>query len=105
MESVTSSSTKSTETLIQELTPVIAELAGCPVESVVPKAMLQRDLGMDSLGIVELTMKIEETYPIEIPDDGVPGDMSVAGVAALVADRLRARGIGQPAAPGAPGHS
>lgn len=33
-----------------------------------PEANLQNDLGLDSLDVVELVMKLEEKYHIHIPD-------------------------------------
>ncbi len=49
-----------------------------------------RDLGIDSLAMVELVMQLEETLDIEIPDEELAGLRTVADVDAL-AGRITAR--------------
>ena len=48
---------------------LIVEQLGVGREEAVPEAAFIDDLGADSLDIVELVMKLEETFDIEIPDD------------------------------------
>lgn len=51
---------------------VIAAKLGVREEEVVPTALLQEDLGADSLYIVEVAMALEEAFEgVTIPDDGV----------------------------------
>lgn len=38
-----------------------------------PNAMLGKDLGVDSLDLVELVMGLEEEFGVEIPDDEIDG--------------------------------
>ncbi len=47
---------------------IIAEQLGVKPEELKPETSL-RDLGADSLDLVELTMAIEEEFGIEIPDE------------------------------------
>ncbi|WQU61649.1 acyl carrier protein [Helicobacter pylori] len=48
---------------------VIAEQLGIDVSQVTPEAEFVKDLGVDSLDIVELIMALEERFGIEIFDE------------------------------------
>jgi acyl carrier protein len=49
---------------------------------------LRDDLGLDSMAVIELLYKIEETFNIQIPDQDLPGLSTVGSVAAYVQQRL-----------------
>ena len=49
---------------------------------------LRDDLGLDSVAIIELLFKIEETFNIQIPDQDLPTLSTVGSVAAYVQQRL-----------------
>ena len=49
---------------------------------------LRDDLGLDSVAIIELLFKIEETFNIQIPDQDLPKLSTVGSVAAYVQQRL-----------------
>lgn len=57
--------------LLNKIKPIIAEQLGIPENEIVPTAKFIEDLGGDSLDAVELTMALEETFNIEIPDEEV----------------------------------
>ncbi|MDA8121016.1 MAG: acyl carrier protein [Deltaproteobacteria bacterium] len=48
---------------------IVAEQLGKDVNEVTENAAFIEDLGADSLDIVELVMKMEEEFGIEIPDE------------------------------------
>ena len=49
---------------------------------------LRDDLGLDSMAVIELLYKIEETFDIQIPDQDLVGLSTVGGVADYVRTRL-----------------
>lgn len=49
---------------------------------------LRDDLGLDSMAVIELLYKIEDTFNIQIPDQDLPGLSTVGSVAAYVQHRL-----------------
>jgi len=49
---------------------------------------LREDLGLDSMAVIELLYKIEETFNLQIPDQDLPGLTTVGGVADYVQSRL-----------------
>ena len=57
---------------------------------------LRKDLGLDSLAMIELLFKIEETFDLEIPNDDLSQITTVGDVIAYVEQRL-----GAPAGAGA----
>ena len=48
-----------------------------PAEQVIPEAKLEEDLGIDSLGLVELVLDLEEACKISISDDECSGIKTV----------------------------
>jgi acyl carrier protein len=58
---------------------------------------LKKDLGLDSLAMIELLFKIEEAFDLEIPNDDLSQITTVGDVIAYVERRLGS-GAGAPAA-------
>lgn len=52
---------------------IIAEESGHELDLVQPGSKLMEDLGIDSLGLVEIVMTIEERFDVEIPDEEYEG--------------------------------
>ena len=73
---------------VQEL---IGEQLGVPIEKVIPSASFVKDLGADSLDLVELVMALEEEYGIEIPDTDAEKIQTVQDAMRYIEDRLSQR--------------
>lgn len=54
---------------LERLRNIIVDQLNVNPEAVTPEARFQEDLGADSLDVVELVMKIEDEFKIEIPDE------------------------------------
>lgn len=50
---------------------VISDMLGVDIDTVVPEAKLEKDLDADSLDRIELVMRFEDEFAIEIPDEKV----------------------------------
>ncbi len=58
---------------------------------VTPEAHFEKDMGLDSLDVVELVMALEEEFHIEIPDNEADKIWSVAEAASYVASNPLAK--------------
>lgn len=54
---------------LTKMQEIISEQLGVDNEKIVPEASFTKDLGADSLDVVELVMAFEETFDIEIDDE------------------------------------
>ena len=64
---------------------------GLEVDKIQPNAELLRDLDLDSLDTVELTLGLEERFGIEIPDEELEGLVTVQNAVDLIETKLAAR--------------
>ncbi|MCF7793164.1 MAG: acyl carrier protein [Candidatus Cloacimonetes bacterium] len=55
--------------LLAKIKEIVVEELGVEASEVTPEASFIDDLGADSLDTVELIMKFEEDFDIEIPDE------------------------------------
>ena len=53
----------------ERMRSIIAEQLDQAEVDIVPEASFIEDLGADSLDLVELVMRMEETFDVEIPDE------------------------------------
>ena len=60
---------------LEKLQVIVSNQLGIDKETVVPSADFTKELGADSLDVVELVMAFEEEFEIEI-DDEVAGEMA-----------------------------
>ena len=63
------------DTVMEKLQTIIANQLGIEEATVVPTADFTKELGADSLDVVELVMSFEEEFDIEI-DDEIAGEMA-----------------------------
>ena len=55
--------------ITKKVTEIVAEQLGVEKDEVISDASFVEDLGADSLDQVELVMRLEEEFGIEIPDE------------------------------------
>ncbi|WP_441702345.1 acyl carrier protein [Helicobacter pylori] len=66
--------------LFEDIQAVIAEQLNVDTAQVTPEAEFVKDLGADSLDVVELIMALEEKFDIEIPDEQAEKIVNVGDV-------------------------
>ncbi len=74
--------------LFETIRAVIAEQLNIDVSQVTPEAKFVKDLGVDSLDIVELIMALEEKFGIEIPDEQAEKIVNVGDVMRYIEKQL-----------------
>ncbi|GAA9265422.1 acyl carrier protein [Helicobacter pylori] len=72
--------------LFEDIQAVIAEQLNVDVAQVTPEAEFVKDLGADSLDVVELIMELEEKFGIEIPDEQAEKIVNVGDVVKYIED-------------------
>ena len=70
---MTTASKLSPTELLAGLAAVLEEVAGTPVDKVVPEATFDADLDIDSLTMVEVVVACEERFDVKIPDEALEG--------------------------------
>ena len=55
----------------EKIRKIIAEEMNLNVEDVKPESRFVKDLAADSLDVIQIVLKLEEEFDIEIPDDAV----------------------------------
>lgn len=71
----------------KKIIELIADELGCAEAEVTPNANLELDLGADSLDAVEIIMRLEEEFEIEIPDEIAESVKTVADAIRIVEER------------------
>ncbi|AEE70461.1 acyl carrier protein [Helicobacter pylori] len=72
--------------LFEDIQAVIAEQLNVDATQVTPEAEFVKDLGADSLDVVELIMALEEKFGIEIPDEQAEKIVNVGDVVKYIED-------------------
>ncbi len=72
--------------LFEDIQVVIAEQLNVDTVQVTPEAEFVKDLGADSLDVVELIMALEEKFGIEIPDEQAEKIVNVGDVVKYIED-------------------
>ncbi|PAF50552.1 acyl carrier protein [Helicobacter sp. 13S00477-4] len=75
--------------LIEDIQAVVAEQLNVDVGQVKPEAEFVKDLGADSLDVVELVMALEEKFEIEIPDEQAEKIVTVGDVVKFIEDNKK----------------
>jgi acyl carrier protein len=72
------------ETMLEKVRAILARQLRVDPERVVPEAQIKKDLGADSLDILQLLMRIEDQYGIVIPDEELAAFNTVGDVVAYL---------------------
>lgn len=75
-------------TIASKITQALAEYLKRDAASITEEHHLRDDLGLDSMAVIELLYKIEETFNIQIPDQDLTALRTVGSVVAYVETRL-----------------
>ena len=67
--------------MIERVIPVIADKLGKNPSAIKPEHDLTRDLGADSLDLIDMLMALEEEHGVSIPDEVAPTLKTVQDVA------------------------
>ena len=70
--------------ILDRVKKVTVEQLSVKVEEVNENSSFTEDLGADSLDVVELVMKLEDEFGIDIPDDSVGGIKTVGDAVAFI---------------------
>jgi len=73
----------------EKIKQIIADELGVDEAQVTENARFIEDLGADSLDIVELIMRFEEEFDIEIPDEDAEKMQSVRDALAYVEQKMK----------------
>mmetsp|Transcript_21209 Transcript_21209/g.27458 ORF Transcript_21209/g.27458 Transcript_21209/m.27458 type:complete len:114 (-) Transcript_21209:290-631(-) len=82
---VSSMSTIDVESKLKE---IVAEQLGVEQSSITADASFATDLGADSLDVVEMVMKIEEEFGVELPDERAEEVQNLSDAVRVVNDLL-----------------
>jgi len=63
---------------------------GVDESKIAPDALLQDDLEIDSLGMVELALALEESFGFYLPDEELEGIVTVSDIVSLI--ELKSKG-------------
>ncbi len=66
--------------MLEKIKNYLAEHLYVDEDQITPETDLRKDLGADSLDLIELTMALEDQYDIKIPDEALKEILSVGDV-------------------------
>ena len=70
--------------MFEEVKKILSKQLHKPVEAITLESKIKKDLGADSLDILQLLMKFEDEYGIAIPDEELAKFESVGEVVAFL---------------------
>lgn len=71
-----------------KMTELLVEELGLDRDKITPAARFEEDLEVDSLGVVELLMALEDNFGVKIPDEEAEGIVTVGQAIDTVALKL-----------------
>jgi len=80
-----------TDNVYKEIVSIIAEISGFDEQDITPETNIQKDLEVDSIKTIEITVAIEKKFKISVRDEDVPKITTVRQAVELV-DKLLSQG-------------
>ena len=74
--------------IFEKLKAIAVNQIGIDEEKVAPESDIIKDLGLDSLDIVDMLMSVEETFGVTIDDGDVAEMKTVADVVKFIEDNV-----------------
>ena len=71
-----------------KLVGLLVEELGLERENITMEARFEEDLEVDSLGVVELLMALEDNFDVKIPDEEAEGITTVSEAVDVVAQKI-----------------
>ncbi|MBR0123707.1 MAG: acyl carrier protein [Bacteroidales bacterium] len=75
---------KKIDNIFEEVQKILAKQLRIPADKVQMDSRIRKDLGADSLTILQLLLKIEDEYDIRIPDEELANFGTVGDVVAFL---------------------
>lgn len=75
--------------MFEKVCKMLADQLGIAADTITPEAEVIKDLGADSLDVVELMMAIEEEYGITLPDGEVENIKTVGDIVAMLEKNVK----------------
>ena len=76
------------EAVVERMSGVLVSELGLDESKIAEDARFEEDLDVDSLGVVELLMALEDEFGVKIPDEEAESIMTVGQAVDLVHDKL-----------------
>ncbi len=77
-------------TIESKLVDLLVDELGLERDDITMEARFEEDLDVDSLGVVELLMALEDNFDVKIPDEEAEKITTVGEAAELVSQKLNA---------------
>lgn len=66
--------------MLERVKEIVAESLGVEADSITEESSFQKDLGADSLDLMDMVMALEDEYSVEIPTDDLEQLVTVGDV-------------------------
>lgn len=76
------------DAVVERMSGVLVSELGLEESKITEEARFEEDLDVDSLGVVELLMALEDEFGVKIPDEEAESIMTVGQAVDLVHDKL-----------------
>ena len=74
--------------IFDQMKEIIADKLGVEADKVSKESRFMEDLGADSLGLVDVTMELEDKFDVTIPDEDLPSITTVQAAIDYVKEKV-----------------